>query len=253
MTGRDARPIVASRANALHNRTHVYDWNHRNTDHRPCRRRHRQAPHARSRPGWLSSDDSPRHRRRIRGGISRPGSWLVRTGPASGIYRLRHRRDALVTDLPINPSAPRPAAITWRSAAIIGACLLLCGNGGVTISEKYIDSGLAAVIVATVPIYIVLLSWASGSAPRPGAPVLLGLAGGFVGVGILMAPSLHFAIQENRRAATGMLILLFTSFMWSVGSLYSRRATSAESPFLAAGQQMMRAGALLRTVGLLAR
>src|SRR5205823_3519208 len=106
--------------------------------------------------------------------------------------------------------APRPAAITWRSAAIIGACLLLCGNGGVTISEKYIDSGLAAVIVATVPIYIVLLSWASGSAPRPGAPVLLGLAGGFVGVGILMAPSLHFAIQENRRAATGMLILLFT-------------------------------------------
>ena len=70
--------------------------------------------------------------------------------------------------------AKRPAAITWRSAAIIGACLLLGGNGGVTLSEKYIDSGLAAVVVATVPIYIVLLAWASGQAPRPTVPVMIG-------------------------------------------------------------------------------
>ncbi len=60
----------------------------------------------------------------------------------------------------------RPSLVTWRSAAIIGGCLLLGGNGGVTISEKFIDSGLAAVVVAIVPIYIVLLSWATGLAPR---------------------------------------------------------------------------------------
>ena len=48
----------------------------------------------------------------------------------------------------------------WRTSFIIGACLLLGGNGGVTISEQYIDSGLAALIVAIVPIYIVLLGWA---------------------------------------------------------------------------------------------
>src|SRR5438876_8451732 len=42
----------------------------------------------------------------------------------------------------------------WRTSLIIGACLLLAGNGGVTISEQYIDSGLAALIVAVVPIYI---------------------------------------------------------------------------------------------------
>src|ERR1700746_2733100 len=57
----------------------------------------------------------------------------------------------------------------WRTSFIIGACLLLAGNGGVTISEQYIDSGLAAVIVAVVPIYIVLLGWATGMAPRPPA------------------------------------------------------------------------------------
>ncbi|HEY4758925.1 MAG TPA: EamA family transporter, partial [Chthoniobacterales bacterium] len=75
--------------------------------------------------------------------------------------------------------APRPGLVTWRSSLVIGAFLLLGGNGGVTISEQYIDTGLAAVIVATVPIYIALLSWATGMTLRPSWPVLLGLAGGF--------------------------------------------------------------------------
>src|SRR5213083_3325507 len=73
----------------------------------------------------------------------------------------------------------------WRTSLIIGACLLLGGNGGVTISEKYIDSGLAAVIVTIVPIYIVVLGWATGTASRPTAVVWMGLAGGFLGVGTL--------------------------------------------------------------------
>src|SRR5215469_18697531 len=47
----------------------------------------------------------------------------------------------------------------WRTSVIVGACLLLGGNGGVTISEKFIESGLASLIVATVPIYITLLGW----------------------------------------------------------------------------------------------
>src|SRR5205814_3291952 len=104
--------------------------------------------------------------------------------------------------------AKRPNATTWRSAAIIGGFLLLGGNGGVTLSEKFIDTGLAAVMVATVPIYIALLSWISGSAPRPRPLVFAGLAWGFLGVGILMAPSLHFASGETRHPAIGMLILL---------------------------------------------
>ncbi len=149
--------------------------------------------------------------------------------------------------------AQRPAPITWQSSLVIGGFLLLGGNGGVTISEKYIDTGLAAVIVATVPIYIVLLSWATGSAPRPSILVLIGLAGGFVGVGILMAPSLHFSTNETRHPGIGMLILLFASLLWSVGSLYSRGAKNADSPFLAAGQQMICGGVLLLLAGLVAR
>jgi drug/metabolite transporter (DMT)-like permease len=149
--------------------------------------------------------------------------------------------------------ATRPPAITWRSSLIVGGFLLLGGNGGVTVAEKYIDTGLAAVIVATVPIYIVLLSWASGSAPRPSVPVLIGLAGGFLGVGILMAPSLHFSTSETRHPGIGMLILLFASLLWSIGSLYSRGAKNADSPFLAAGQQMICGGVLLILAGFITR
>src|SRR5438876_12420878 len=92
----------------------------------------------------------------------------------------------------------------WRTSLIIGACLLLGGNGGVTISEKYIDSGLAALIVAIVPIYIVLLGWATGTALRPTPIMWMGLAGGFLGVGILFGPGLHFHSVAGRNPAIGI-------------------------------------------------
>jgi drug/metabolite transporter (DMT)-like permease len=133
----------------------------------------------------------------------------------------------------------------WRTSLIIGACLILGGNGGVTVSEKYIDSGLAALIVAIVPIYIVVLGWAAGIAPRPTPIVWLGLAGGFVGVGILLGPALRFSSNGGRHPAIGMSILLVSSFIWSAGSLYSRTSKHAASPFLTAAQQMLCGGLLL--------
>ena len=137
----------------------------------------------------------------------------------------------------------------WRTSLIIGACLLLGGNGGVTISEKYIDSGLAALIVAIVPIYIVLLGWLTGMAPRPTPTMWMGLAGGFVGVGILFGPGLHVQSTAGRNPAIGISILLVTSFIWSAGSLYSRVAKHAPSPFLTAAQQMICGGILLLIAG----
>src|SRR5207302_6242834 len=139
----------------------------------------------------------------------------------------------------------------WRTSLIIGACLLLGGNGGVTISERYIDSGLAALIVAIVPIYIVLLGWATGMAPKPTPIMWLALVGGFVGVGILFGPARHFSSNEARHPAIGISILLVSSFIWSVGSLYSRVAKHAASPFLTAAQQMLCGGLLLLLVGIM--
>ena len=147
--------------------------------------------------------------------------------------------------------APTGSFANWRTALIIGGCLLLGGNGGVTLAEHYVSSGLASVMVATVPIYIALLAWWSGIAPRPTPIVWLGLAGGFAGVAILLGPALRFSSGESGHAAIGMLILLCSSFIWSAGSIYSRKAKSASPPLLLAGQQMICGGTLLSVAGLL--
>jgi drug/metabolite transporter (DMT)-like permease len=138
----------------------------------------------------------------------------------------------------------------WKTSVIVGACLLLGGNGGVTISEKFIETGLASLIVATVPVYITLLGWLVGMSPRPSGIVWLGLAGGFFGVAILLRPELRFA--GGSRAAIGITILLVASFIWSAGSLYSRAAKHVASPLFAAAQQMFCGGLLLMLAGLLA-
>ena len=179
-------------------------------------------------------------------------------------YSVRDRNDSTVSDgrraLPFSrinhvcdclvARHSKSSWANWRTSLIIGACLLLAGNGGVTISEEYIDSGLAAVIVAIVPIYILLLSWATGMAPKPAPIMWLALVGGFIGVGILFGPALHFTSNDGRHPAIGISILLVSSFIWSVGSLYSRVAKHAASPFLTAAQQMLCGGMLLLFVGI---
>ena len=147
--------------------------------------------------------------------------------------------------------APKASRAHWLTALIIGGCLLLGGNGGVTLAEQYVPSGLASVMVATVPIYIALLAWWSGIAPRPTPIVWLGLTGGLAGVVILLAPALRFSPNDTSHPGIGMIILLFSSFIWSAGSIYSRKARSASPPLLLAGQQMICGGALLTLAGLL--
>jgi drug/metabolite transporter (DMT)-like permease len=147
--------------------------------------------------------------------------------------------------------ATRSKPIEWRTALIVGACLLLGGNGGVTLAEQYVPSGLAALLVATVPLYIALLSWLFGISKRPSSITMLGLAGGFIGVGVLIGPALRFSGNgESPHAWIGVSILLCSSFIWSAGSLYSRKARNAASPFLAAAEQMLCGGALLIIAGL---
>ncbi|MEY2565279.1 MAG: hypothetical protein QOH88_3472 [Verrucomicrobiota bacterium] len=147
--------------------------------------------------------------------------------------------------------APRGSLADWRTSLIVGTCLLVGGNGGVTLAEQYVPSGLASVMIATVPIYIALLAWAMGTAPRPAPIVWLGLAGGLIGVAILVGPALRFSPNDTSRPGLGMLILLCSSFLWSLGSIYSIKAKRTGSPFLAAGQQMLCGGALLVLGGLL--
>src|SRR5437773_8984563 len=88
-------------------------------------------------------------------------------------------------------------------------------------------------------------------APRPTAVMWMGLAGGFLGVGTLFGPGLHVHSTAGRNPAIGISILLVTSFIWSAGSLYSRVAKHAASPFLTAAQQMVCGGILLLLAGII--
>jgi drug/metabolite transporter (DMT)-like permease len=137
---------------------------------------------------------------------------------------------------------PRPTWREWRAAAIVGAALLLAGNGGVAWAETRLDSGLAALIVAIVPLWLALLDrLVFGRRLSP--PAMLGLVVGFCGVALLVRPGGSVDV-------VAALTLLGTTGAWAAGSLYARGARLPESPLLSASMQMLAASVFLAIVGL---
>jgi drug/metabolite transporter (DMT)-like permease len=139
---------------------------------------------------------------------------------------------------------PRPTGAQWRAATIVGGLMLLGGNGGVVWAEQWIESGTAALIVATVPLWMVLLDWLRPGGAAPRLLVWAGIFVGLAGVGIL------FGAPENGEMYTaGWIVLVLASVSWAVGSLYSRTAL-LPAPLLATGMQMLAGGALLLLAGI---
>jgi drug/metabolite transporter (DMT)-like permease len=143
--------------------------------------------------------------------------------------------------------APRPTRANWRAAAVVGAFLLVGGNGGVAWAEQRVPSGLAALLVATVPLWMVLLDWWRGGGARPAGRTWAGIAVGFVGLGILVGPAELLGGGAADPLGAGALVIAST--LWAVGSVYSRRAALPESPFQATAMEMLAGGALLVLVG----
>src|SRR5689334_3497676 len=85
--------------------------------------------------------------------------------------------------------APRPTRANWKAAAIIGGLLLMGGNGLVTFAEQRVVSGLAALLVAMTPFWMVLLNWLRPGGTRPSLPIAIGLIVGLVGIGVLVSPT----------------------------------------------------------------
>ncbi len=146
----------------------------------------------------------------------------------------------------------RPTLAGWGQALIIGGCLLGFGNGGTTFGVLYLPSSTAALLVATVPMFLAVLGWLSGLTARPTAWVALGLAAGAAGLYLLAthagpAP----VVQRPGHTGLGMGLVLLAAFVWSVGSLYSKRHQPAPSPFLSGGMQMLCGGGLMLLAGLL--
>jgi drug/metabolite transporter (DMT)-like permease len=136
----------------------------------------------------------------------------------------------------------RPTARQWAAAAIVGAALLLIGNGGVAWAETRIESGLAALMVAMIPLWMALMDRLFfGRRLSPLA--VAGLVVGFGGVALLVRPGAGGDLAA-------MLALVGTTAAWAGGSLYARGAPLPESPLLSASMQMLSAGVFLAIAGL---
>jgi drug/metabolite transporter (DMT)-like permease len=138
----------------------------------------------------------------------------------------------------------------WRRALLIGALLLLCGNGGVTWAEKYIASGLVALLVAIEPLWVVVLNWTITRRP-PNTKVLFGVLIGLVGVGLLMGGGLNNSPEVAGLSVAGAIVVLFAGLAWAGGSVYVNHRPIKATTSLAAGMEMLGGGGLLLLLGLL--
>jgi drug/metabolite transporter (DMT)-like permease len=145
--------------------------------------------------------------------------------------------------------APMPKRLHWRSAVIIGAFLVVGGNGLVTWSEQQVPSSTAALVVATVPLWIALFDWLVFKGAKPGRRVAAGLILGLAGIILLIGPGQIMGTSTFNILYLG--ILLLAPILWSLGSLYSRGADLPEDTFMATAMEMLAGGVLLLAAGLL--
>lgn len=157
-------------------------------------------------------------------------------------------------------SAERPNRLQWRNTAIVGALLLLGGNGGVVWAVQYVPSGIAALLVAILPFWMVLIDWLRPRGERPSRGVVIGLVVGLVGLVVLVGPTaLDPGLEADaaRSAGDGIrlsaaIVLVLASLSWALGSIFSRYASMPKSANLATGMEMLCGGILLLAVSFIA-
>ena len=137
----------------------------------------------------------------------------------------------------------------WRKALIVGGLLLLFGNGGVTWAEKYVATGLVALLVSTEPLWVVILNWIL-TRKRPNSKVLLGVLIGLAGVTLLVSDGLSAVNDNSWLSLVGAGVVLVASFGWAAGSVFSNRHPISASTSMASGMQMFGGGCLLLILAL---
>lgn len=138
----------------------------------------------------------------------------------------------------------RPTRAMWLTAIVVGSLLLLGGNGGVVLGELYIPSGVAAVLIATVPIWMSVFD-SVASRRRPSGLVVGGLLAGLVGVAIMLAPVEGIGELDP----IGVALVLGAAISWALGSIYARGAPTPRNGLLSSGMTMLAGGLALIVVG----
>jgi drug/metabolite transporter (DMT)-like permease len=142
-----------------------------------------------------------------------------------------------------------PSLQQWKSAAVTGGLMLCLGTGSVAWAIQTLPSGLAALLITTVPLWMVLLDWLWKSGPRPSFLFFAGFALGMLGIGILFDPhAIAGGYPVDGWAASAVLL---GALGWSIGSIHGRGAQLPSDPFMSTALQMSAGGILLVFSGLL--
>jgi drug/metabolite transporter (DMT)-like permease len=140
----------------------------------------------------------------------------------------------------------RPDRTQWGFAALTGVLMLGVGNGGVSWAQQTVPSGIAAIVIASIPLWVVLIDRLAFGA-RLSWMAAVGVGVGFAGVAILIDPS-----APDRIDPAGGLALLAAALCWAIGTLLSRGERLTVPPLVAAGMQMLCGGVALVAAGLVA-
>ena len=141
----------------------------------------------------------------------------------------------------------RPSATHWKTAAVTGVLLMFVGNGGVCWAEQVVPSGITALLVSMVSLWLVIVDWLRPGGHRPVPKVLLGLFLGIGGIVLLVGPA-HLGGSE-RVDLRGVAVLVVACFAWACGSLYSKHGGMPSSPLLGVAMQGLVGGPVLLLAG----
>ncbi len=141
-----------------------------------------------------------------------------------------------------------PPPRTWGPIAVAGFLMAVIGNGGVVWAEQYVASGLAAVVVAMVPFWSVLIEAFLPSGERLKGRTFTGLTIGFLGIVVLVWPELTLGGGEGRQFVLGVVALQIACLGWALGTSYTKRTAQTASPLGAAAMQMILSGVMLLTI-----
>ena len=150
----------------------------------------------------------------------------------------------------VSKGDPIPTRQQWRDASIIGLLLLLGGNGLVSWAEQFVPSGVAALLISTVPIWMVVIESLRRGGEKPTTRAIIGLVLGFAGVALMIGPGeLNEQIKELH--PLGLIALPTAALLWSTGSVYAKSADLPKSILMTTSMEMLIGSAGLFAFGTL--
>ena len=174
----------------------------------------------------------------------------LETLPVALLAGLRWTAAGLILLLALRVSGVSlPPRGTWRAIAVTGFLMNVIGNGFLVWSQRYVASGLAAVIVATLPFWQIGVEAAAGGGERLTRRTLLGLVVGFAGIVVLVWPAISVGDSAGRMFVVGVVILQLGSLAWAVGTSYTKRHSMGDTPLASSALQMLISGVILTLIG----